>query len=96
MNWIILEELVNVDFSVVGFGVGSKLAVSLTNAKGEAANFEGICTSVKSRSPCKNYSVRKVYTDTYVERTFNYRVFVPKVQLKVKAKKKATLTRQHY
>ncbi|ATY93595.1 50S ribosomal subunit protein L19 [Candidatus Hodgkinia cicadicola] len=90
MDWLLLEELGNIDFSVANFGIGCKLVVT-TGIKNEATDFEGVCTDINSKSPCKNYSVKKTYTDVHVERKFSYYTVVPRVQLLTKAKKKVTL-----
>ncbi|XXM93300.1 MAG: 50S ribosomal protein L19 [Candidatus Hodgkinia cicadicola] len=93
MNWLLLDELRNLDFSVIRFGVGSQLVVPLRANKAEATEFVGICTSTKAKSPCANYTVRRLYTDTYVERKFSFDAVAPKVRVRVDAVKKAALTR---
>ncbi|XXN13767.1 MAG: hypothetical protein AAI978_00840 [Candidatus Hodgkinia cicadicola] len=93
MNWLLLEALGNIEFSVIKFGVGSQLVVPLKSGKAEATEFVGICTSTKAKSPCVNYNVKKWYADTFVERKFSFSEFVPKLSFRVGIIKKAALKR---
>ncbi|AUG34188.1 50S ribosomal subunit protein L19 [Candidatus Hodgkinia cicadicola] len=91
MNWLLLEALRDVDFSVINFGAGSQLAVPLKAGKGETIEFAGVCIATKSKSPCVNYAVRKSYAGAYVEREFSFGEFAPKLRLRVNVAKKAAL-----
>ncbi|AUG33884.1 50S ribosomal subunit protein L19 [Candidatus Hodgkinia cicadicola] len=91
MNWLLIEALRNIDFSVINFGVGSQLSVPLKGGKGEIIEFAGVCIATKSKSPCINYTIRKTYADAYVERKFSFGEFAPKLRLRVNVAKKAAL-----
>ncbi|AUG91408.1 50S ribosomal subunit protein L19 [Candidatus Hodgkinia cicadicola] len=79
MNWLSLGALHDTDFSVINFGAGSQR---------ETIEFAGVCAATKSKSPCINYTIRKLCAEAFVERKFSFSAIAPKLRLRVNVAKK--------
>ncbi|MFP3037895.1 MAG: hypothetical protein ACKESC_01195 [Candidatus Hodgkinia cicadicola] len=68
MNWIRFEEINHYNLSFINFSRGSLLKIISLK---DLSNMEGICTSIKSKSPCINFVVSNLISGVIVEKRFN-------------------------